>query len=425
MIVTVKPCSRLTGSVRLPASKSYSIRAFIVAACGGTSLIKAPSDCDDAFVAMKVAKALGARVQSCGDNIWRVTSSAVKCHQANIDVGESGTALRFLLPLVALQHRTVTITGKGTLRGRPNAFLTKTLRQQGVHIHGKGSEESVPLTLEASCFRGGVMRIDGTMSSQFISALLIACPQLAQASKVMITGKRPVSLDYITMTTQMLAKVGIIVTARGRSYAVPAPQRFKGLKNFTVPSDYGLAAFLMGAAALCPSSIVLKGALDDTLIQADGHILPLLRRMGVTFTKTSRSIRMKGPFVLKGGLFSLKDCPDLVPIMAVLALFAKGVTRLTDIQHARVKESDRISDLGGELRKLGANVQERPDELIITPQKIYKSNVVLDPHHDHRLAMAFTVFGLRYGVRIKDMQCSHKSYPGFVRDMSALGAKFS
>ncbi|MDZ4242130.1 MAG: 3-phosphoshikimate 1-carboxyvinyltransferase, partial [Candidatus Omnitrophota bacterium] len=148
-------------------------------------------------------------------------------------------------------------------------------------------------------------------------------------------------------------------------------------------------------------------------------------RMGVRFRRTKNALLIRGPFALKGGRFSLKDCPDLVPVMAVLALFARGTTRLCDIRHARVKESDRISDLRSELLKTGADVRETQTELIINPRPGYRSGVLLDPHQDHRLAMAFSVLGLKIGTKIRDIDCVRKSYPGFVRDIRALGAKVS
>lgn len=159
--------------------------------------------------------------------------------------------------------------------------------------------------------------------------------------------------------------------------------------------------------------------------QADSHILRLLEKMGVKFQKTSKSIRMKGPFDLKGGNFFLKDCSDLVPVMSILALFADGPTRLSDIGHARVKESDRISDLGQELRKIGAKVEEKRNRIIIYPRPQYKADGLLDPHYDHRLAMSFAVLGSKLGVHVQDIECVSKSYPGFVRDIKSLGVKAS
>ena len=426
MILTVKPAKALKGKIQLPASKSYSIRAFMIAACGGESLIIDPSDCDDAKVAIQTAKSLGFKVTRVKDNSWVIQPAKTIKNIFQINVKESGTVLRFVLPLLAMREKAVKVCGEGTLIGRPNLFLTQALRARGVDIKGTGVKESVPIQIESSIFKGGKIEIDGSVSSQFISALLIACPQLKEDTHLILKGQSLVSTDYITMTLQVLEKVGIKVQQKNlRQYFIKGNQIFKGLRRFTVPSDYGLAAFLMGAAILVDSDVALTGWLKDDFIQADGHILPLLEKMGVQFKKTSKSIKIKGPCLLKGGNFSLKDCPDLVPIMAVLALFAKGKTRLTNIKHARVKESDRISDLRQELLKVGAKVDEKENELIIYPQEIYKSNCLLDPHHDHRLAMAFSVLGVKLGVRIKDMECCAKSYPGFVRDFKAMGVKLT
>ena len=147
--------------------------------------------------------------------------------------------------------------------------------------------------------------------------------------------------------------------------------------------------------------------------------------MGVKWTKTTRLIKIKGPQTFKGGSFSLKDSPDLVPLMVVMALFAKGKTRLYNIAHARAKESDRLSDLRRELLKIGANIQEKRNELIIAPRSYYKKNVFLDPHRDHRLAMSFAVLGLKLGVKIKDIECTSKPYPQFVKDFKKIGAPIS
>ncbi len=424
MTITVFPTNNLKGLINLPASKSYSIRAFIISSCGGTSKIIQPSNCDDAKVALSVAKSLGAKVKRLSGGVWSVEALSNKRKKKEINVGESGTALRFVLPLLALEDQRVRIVGKGTLIGRPNRFLNQTLRQMGVDIKGQGAKESVPICLEGGRLTGGTISIDGSLSSQFISALLIACPRLKEDTRLLIKGSKVVSSEYIIMTEQILSLSGVKVRRVNRKeFRIKGKQLFKGLKNFHVPSDYGLAAFSLAAAALTKSNIVLKGSFNDALIQSDGHILPFLKRMGVGFSRTKASLKIKGPFQLKGGVFSLKDCPDLVPIMAVLALFAKGKTKLCDIKHARVKESDRISDLRKELLKVGASVKESVDSLVIEPKECYKSNVLLDPHNDHRLAMAFSVLGVKTGVRIRNIECVNKSYPDFVRDFKSFGIK--
>jgi 3-phosphoshikimate 1-carboxyvinyltransferase len=404
MILNVKPVPFLKGRIWLPASKSYSIRALIIGAFG-QSQIKGASNCDDALVAAQTARALSKRSKI-------------------FHVGESGTTLRFLLPLLPLYIKAATVKGKGTLIGRPNAHLCQTLRDCGMDIAGDGPKESVPIAFKGGCIKGGLIKIDGSLSSQFISALLIAAPHLKQDSRIVITGKDMVSKDYIVMTLQILSKAGIrIKRLSEREFVIKGNQEFKGLKNFTVPSDYGLAAFPMAAASLITSNVVLKGYLKKDLIQSDGYILEFLKKMGGAFKKTDSAISMKGPFQLKGGTFSLKDCPDLVPIMAVLGLFAKGQTKLIDVFHARAKESDRISDVRSELLKVGANVKETSNALIITPQTSYKSGQLLDAHNDHRLAMAWTILGMKIGCRVDGIESCRKSYPDFVKDMELLGLR--
>jgi 3-phosphoshikimate 1-carboxyvinyltransferase len=313
------------------------------------------------------------------------------------------------------------VEGKGTLVGRPNKHLCETLRACGLDIRGQGPAESVPVVLSGGSLAGGKVCIDGTVSSQFISELMISAPMAAQDTRLVMGGKDLVSQDYVTMTRQILARAKIRVFPRGRrEFLIPAGQVFTGLKGFQVPSDDGLAAFFMVAGAIVPSDITLKGYFDDGLIQSDGAIFPLLKKMGMVVRRSTKAARIQGPVALKGGTFSLKTAPDLVPIMAVAAMFAKGPTRLKDIAHARVKESDRISDLARELKKVGADIEEKAGELVIRPRASYKAGAVLDAHHDHRLAMAFAVLGLRVGLTVKGVECTAKSYPGFVKAFKSL-----
>lgn len=424
MNITVKPADLLKGSVELPPSKSYTIRALLLAAAGGTSTIINPSYCDDALVALKTAQSLGAQVRRRNKKTIIVSANEIKSSRKQMNVGESGTVLRFLLPLAALQGKKVKIVGRGTLKSRPNHHLIQVLRQMGVDIAGCGEQHYIPIEIHGGTMRGGPLEIDGSLSSQFISALLITCPALADDTRLRIKGRRIVSEGYITMTRQVLKQAGIKIIPKGdREFYIPGHQRFKGLKNFIVPADYGLAAFLMAAAALTKSDVILRGYLSDEFQQADAAMLTFLKKMGVKFTRTTRTIHMKGPFGLKGGNFSLKDCPDLLPIMSILALFAQGKTRLYDISHARFKESNRIRDLKRELLKVNSRILEKKNEMTVEPQTRYRRDCLLDPHHDHRLAMAFCILGLKLGVRVKDIECVAKSYPEFVRDFKKLGAR--
>ena len=414
--------ARMAGAVDLPASKSYSIRAIFIAACGGVSRLTGLSDCDDAKAALGVARALGASLKVIpGGYLVTAAELARSKKRLGIDVRESGTSLRFILPLLPFYTDSALVNGKGTLIGRPNRHLLETLTACGLTFVAEDSNGSVPISFQGGSFSGGRVSIDGSLSSQFISALMIALPRAPRDTRLLMTGRKLVSRDYVTMTEQILERAGVSAgRVSDREFLIPGRQQFRGLKAFTVPSDYGLAAFLLAAAALGSSDVRLRGYFDDSLVQSDGAILEFLDKMGVSVQRSKKMLRVKGPCRIKGGVFSLANAPDLVPVMAVMAMFAQGETRLTDIAHARVKESDRISDLRAELLKTGADITETRDELVIRPCAQYKSNVELDPHRDHRLAMAFAVLGTRIGVTVRDMECCAKSYPAFVRHLRSL-----
>ena len=282
MILKVRATDQLKGTLVLPASKSYSIRAFIVASRGGHSTIIDPSNCDDALVAKQVAEALGAKVRLIKRNRFdlRASESSRITNNNNINVKESGTVLRFLLPLLSSRPDRAVVKGEGTLRGRPNFHLLQALRKMGVDIRGQGSSETVPIAKNHGRLSGGKITIDGSLSSQFISAFLIACPTLPQKSTLAIIGKKLVSSTYITMTQQILKKSGIKIIQRNpRLFFIQGNQKFKGLKNFVVPSDFGLAAFFMVAAALVKADVILKGHLKGDMVQSDAKIFIFLRQM--------------------------------------------------------------------------------------------------------------------------------------------------
>jgi 3-phosphoshikimate 1-carboxyvinyltransferase len=422
MILSVCPAKKIQGTIKLPPSKSYSIRSMIVASCGGRSRIQNLSSCDDARVALSVVCHFNMQTVSLKDNSFLIYPS-LKKQSKNIrfNVGESGTVLRFVLPLIAFNHMRGAVDAKGTLCRRPNHHLVLSLRQLGANISGRGKEHTAPIMFRGGECKGKVIKIDGSLSSQFISAFLIAAPFLGRDIEIVISGKEIVSRPYIQMTLEIMARAGIRVKRKSsRVFFIEGQQQYQGLKNFTVPSDYGLAAFWLGAAALTKSSLKLKGFFDNSLPQADGAVISLLKRMGVCLTQTKTQLLIQGPFDLKGGSFCLRDCPDLLPLMVVLALFAKRKTRLSGVAHARVKESDRIGDLKNELLKIGAKIKDGPGDITIYPQKHYKSNIILNPHQDHRLAMAFSILGLKIGIKVKDIDCISKSYPNFLIDLKKI-----
>ncbi|MDP3143674.1 MAG: hypothetical protein Q8N14_07080, partial [Candidatus Omnitrophota bacterium] len=309
----------------------------------------------------------------------------------------------------------------GTLKSRPNHYLIEALRHRGANIRGRGVKETVPIKIKPAVFRSGEIEIKGTLSSQFISSLLITLPNLPADSLLKIKGGYIVSQPYIDMTLAILQKAGIKIVKRNlRQYFIKGGQRFRGLKTFIVPDDFGLAAYFMVAACLLKSQVTLKRNSSDNLVQADRNILLLLKKMGARIKITPTVITIQGPQRLRGGSFNLRDCPDLVPVMAIAAIFAKGRTKLYGISHVRQKESDRISDLRTELIKVGADIKESRDSLVIQPGTFLKPDIWLNPHNDHRLAMAFCVLGLKIGAIVEDVECIAKSYPAFLDDLQLL-----
>ncbi|MDP2940190.1 MAG: 3-phosphoshikimate 1-carboxyvinyltransferase [Candidatus Omnitrophota bacterium] len=425
MNLQIKPASYLEGSIIAPASKSYTIRVLFIACLAGRTIVVGPSNSQDAIVAKSVCSKLGAKIKKVKGNTWLINGVKGKLSfPSKINVQESGTSLRFLLSLATLTDKKIEITGCKTLSARPNRALLKVLRKLGAKIRGKGVQESVPIIVETGNITSGNIAIDGRLSSQFISSLLITLPLLSSKSSLKILGNYIVSLPYIDMTKVVLKLAGIKITRTNkRHFLIAGRQRFKGLKRFVVPADYGLAAFIIGAGILCKSQITIKGIGFDKLIQADKNILPIIRRMGVKLKVSKAFIKIRGPQNLKGAMLNLKDSPDLVPVVAVLALFAQGKTRIYGIGHVRLKESDRISDLRKELIKTGADIREKKDELIIYPKKALKGGITLDPHQDHRLAMAFSILGLKLGLQVKNIECVKKSYPNFLSDLKAIKAQ--
>jgi len=342
-------------------------------------------------------------------------------------VGESGTTLRFLLSLAALTDHKTVIKGRGTLNSRPNKPLIDVLRGQGAKIKGTGTKDATPIVVGKGAIRAGRIEIDGSLSSQFISSLLILSPKLSQKTKLKVTGPFLVSRPYIDMTLLVLKKAGIkIKKLTQRSYAINGRQQYRGLGSFKIPADYGLSAFFMAAAALTNSDILIQGLRENGMVQADKKILKLFKKMGVKFSISKTSLKIKGPCELRGSNLFCRDCPDLVPILGVVALFSKGRTKIYGIEHVRAKESNRISDLKTELCKVCARIKELKDGLIIFPLSYNKAKTgkILDPHQDHRLAMAFCILGLKVGLTVKDIECVRKSYPNFLAGLAKIKAKF-
>jgi len=421
-VIKVEKAEFLKGEVFAPSSKSYTIRAIIAGSLSRGLKIVNPLFSEDTRAAISSLRKLGAGIEE-GKGYLKIAGFKGKpvLRGGIINTGESGTLLRLILPLIALGRGSFTVTGRGTLLKRTNKPIAEALLSLGVDIKGKDKEFRLPIKIKADGeLPGGKVKVSGSVGSQTVSSLLLAGP-LAKEDVEIVVKDELVSRPYIDITLDVLERAGIKVKRQGyRRFSVCAGQRFNFKKDFVVPGDYSSAAFLIAAACLVPSDMVIKGLFKDK--QGDRGIIAILNRMGARIRHSNNEVRIKGPFELKAADIDAGDTPDLAPLLSALACLAKGRTRIYNIGHLAHKESNRLTAPAGELRKLGADIEIGRDSLIVRGTVLRPGEV--SSRDDHRIAMSLAVIGLRIGgVIIGRTDAAAKSYPGFFRDMRNLGAK--
>jgi 3-phosphoshikimate 1-carboxyvinyltransferase len=422
--VIVRRTERLSGEVCAPSSKSYTQRMLIAASLSlGISKISGPLVSDDTEATLRAVKALGAKV-SVAKGCWTVEgASPLKGAKDPIDCGESGATLRFMIPVAALAAEpSVFLLGK-SLELRPVEPLLQSLEQLGVEttIEKIGGKSSIKV--QGGGIQGGKTSIRGDVSSQFISGLMFACPLARKDMEITLTTPLE-SKGYVQMTREVLSKHGVEVTISEdfRQIRVPSGQTYKPCDH-SVPGDFSSVAFLLAAAAITRSDVTVTN-LDYSLVQGDKAIVAILKQMGVRGKVCSNQIEIKGTGdLLKAVDVNAKDTPDLVPVCAALACYANGTSRIHDAQRLRLKESDRLQSLYTELRKMGADIAVDEGSLTVKgPCKLHGAEI--DPHNDHRIAMACAVaaLGAEGETVIHDAECVKKSYPRVFNDLHSLGA---
>ena len=412
----------LKGKLYAPPSKSYTIRALICAGLNGRVKIFNPLYSQDTEAAIKVLRKLGAIIKRSGDSLEvRGFRGRPSLKSGSLNVGESATLLRLVLPVVALARGRFLVKGEGTLLSRSNKPIAEALLSLGVSIKGKGGEFRLPILIEGKGqIPGGEVKVSAKMSSQTISSLLNIAPLARQDTKIIVRDKA-VSRPYIDITLDVLRQAGIKVRRQGYdNFFIKAGQNFKFKRGLTVGGDYSSAAFLITACCLVESDVVISDMARDK--QGDRQVINILNSMGAKIRQANNEVIIKGPFELKARDIDCGDTPDLVPVLAVAACFARGKTRIFNISHLAHKESNRIAAPAVELRKLGARVSLSADSLTIE-ESVLRPGIV-SGCNDHRIAMALAVAGLKNGgILIKGVECIRKSYPRFILDMKSLGAK--
>jgi 3-phosphoshikimate 1-carboxyvinyltransferase len=409
----------LRGEVRAPPSKSVTNRALLLAALArGDSILRRPLEADDTlFMAGALAK-LGIAVESAPDGTLHVAGAGggLPALKAELFLGNAGTAMRFLAAAVTLGSGTYLLDGEPRMRQRPLGDLVAALRQLGIRPEFPGRDGYPPVALSGGPLRGGRVTLRADRSSQFASALLMVAPCTAGGLDVRLEGSL-VSAPYVDLTLGLMARFGgPTVESRPGGYRVPGGGGYRGT-DLTIEGDASSAAALLSAAAVTGGKVTVT-ALPADSCQPDRRFAELLGEMGCRVTRRRDAVELQGK-PLRGIRADVGSCPDVTPVLAAAALFADGPTRIAGAPHLRLKESDRISDLAAELGKLGARVDEHDDGLTVHPGPLHGARV--DPHRDHRLAMAFAVVGLRVeGVEIENPGCVAKSFPDFFEVLDSL-----
>jgi 3-phosphoshikimate 1-carboxyvinyltransferase len=417
--IRVHQTHHLSGNLQAPRSKSYTHRAIIAAALSnGWSELRYPLICDDTEATLKACHYLGAHIKNEKDAIW-IHGSMPTAPNEPIDCHESGSTLRFLLPVAALGYGDIHLTGSPSLLSRPIEPIMQALKQLG--IKATSHEGYPPVVIHGQGhISGGTVNIVGNVSSQYVTGLLLACPLADDPTEINITTPLE-SKPYVDLTLDVLKKHQITMGASSdyRHFEVPSQQQYREYRHF-IPGDFSSASFLMVAAAITQSKVSFSNLVKP---QPDSAILHLLTRMNCHVQEDNTSIHIQGK-ALQGINIDATDVPDLVPACAVAACLAQGETVIMNAKRLRIKESDRLSTLNLVLSEMGASITESEDSLHIIGSSQLRGTVV-QHHNDHRIAMAAAIAGLKAegDTVIPNAECVNKSYPTFFTDLQKLGAK--
>jgi 3-phosphoshikimate 1-carboxyvinyltransferase len=439
--IEIQPSGPLHARIRPPGSKSLTNRALICAALAtGDSTLPGALDSEDTRVMMDALRRLGIavthdrpsrtiRLTGCGGRLRttfasmdaagnldsRVLNSWVELRTTpvQIDVANSGTSLRFLTALLTLGQGMFRLDGSPRMRQRPVQDLLDALAQLGGQAVSELGTGCPPVILAAHGLPGGKAAIAGNISSQFLSGLLMAAPYARSPVELVVAGEL-VSQPYVEMTLAVMRAFGVSPQTEGLSrFRVAAGRGYRG-RHYPIEPDASAASYFFAAAAIAGGSVSVEG-LSRQSLQGDVAFCECLRRMGCRVDYGTEAITVTGgPLV--GIQADMNAISDTVQTLAAVALLARGPTTITGVAHIRHKETDRIAALAAELRKLGAEVDQRPDGLRITPGT--RRGAVIETYDDHRMAMSMAIVGLAQpGVVIRDPGCTAKTYPEFFDDL--------
>jgi 3-phosphoshikimate 1-carboxyvinyltransferase len=410
--------SDIKGVVNAPPSKSYTHRAIAIAALSKKATINNPLISEDTKATIRASEAFGAEIEAKKDSlIIKGFGGKLRIPDNVIDVANSGTTLRIMTAVASLANGATVLTGDASIRTRPNTPLLNALNDLGAEAFSTRNNGMAPIVVRGK-MRGGTVYIDGSVSSQFISALLIACPFASHRTKVMIKGELK-SRPYVNITIDMLKGAGAKITADNPSTFTIPPEQEYDMRSYNVPGDFSSASYMMAAGALC-GDVTIKNLFPSE--QGDSALIEILGKMGaqISWDEKKGEVRVSKS-ELNGIEVDVGKTPDLVPTLAVLGAVSKGTTVIGNAEHVRYKETDRLHAMTVELKKMGVDITEEKDRLVIKGGAIKGAEV--HGWDDHRIVMALAVAGLVAGdTTIDTIESVSISYPGFFEDLRKVGA---
>ncbi len=409
--IEITPASSISATVEIPASKSYTNRALLIAALAdGKSRIESPLFSDDTHYMSEALRQFGVPVAK-EKNAFSVCGEGghMQAPKKEIFVGNAGTTMRFLTTFSALAEGITRLTGDERMQERPIGDLLACLNEMRVEAVSVKNNQCPPLEIHGGKVPGGDVHLAGDKSSQYLTSLLLSAPHFEKDTTIHIQGDLT-SKSYADITLDIMRAFGVHVKNENyETFRVSAGQRYRA-QNYRVEGDWSSASYFLAAAAVTGGDVTLTGLNPDS-VQGDAGFLDVLQNMGCEVQTSAEKIRIKGN-PLKGITINMNSMPDAVQTLAVTALFAEGETVINGIGNLRIKETDRIEALETELTRLGASVNAGDDFLKIQPGEYEGAEI--ETYHDHRMAMSFAVAGLKIaGVKIKNPSCVEKSFPDF------------
>jgi len=411
----------LDARVVLPGSKSITNRVMVLAALAqGRSVIDSVLLSDDTRYMSDALRVMGFSVEI-DESARRMTISGrggtIPAHGGEIFVGGAGTVMRFIVAMLTLGEGRFRIDGNQRMRQRPMGPQLDAMQRLGASVYSERNNQCPPVIVDASRtrFEGGETSIDARVSSQFVSAVLMPAPIWKAGLKLRVIGDT--ARPFIDMTLRLMEAWGAHSSAEGETIVVPGGQWYRA-QHFVVEPDASSASYFAAAAALVGGKVRIEG-LTSNSVQGDIGFLRLLEQMGARVTWHPDHVEVAGTGPLAGVDVAMNSMPDMVPTLAAIAPFALSPTRIRNVAFIRHHESDRIRALATELRRLGAAVIESEDGLEIAPSAMHPA--VIETYDDHRIAMSFSVIGLKLGgLKIKDPGCVAKTFPDFFDRLAAL-----